>query len=296
MLSYQHIFHAGNTADIFKHLTLILILKNFLKKEKPFVVFDSHSGNGVYDFSDERTQKTGEAEDGIKKLLKNSSKIENDDEAFEIFRDYLKIERLYLNKNLYAGSPEIERLFMRECDEIHLSELHPESISLLKENLASPTLTSKKNLPKIHIHERDGWETVSSLVPPKNKETGKIIRGLIFMDPSFEDASDYENSAKAFETIHKKWSAAVFALWYPILNKKKSLLSDMKRKIKAEATKGTESEIIDIEFLTKKESDIPSDEKASMIGSGMLIANPPYLLKEKLEKAVNFLKNITFNC
>lgn len=295
MLSYQHIYHAGNSADIFKHLTLTLILDSLSKKDKPFTVFDSHAGNGFYSFEDERTEKTGEKNEGILKLLKNSAVIENDDKAFDIFLKYLKIQRLYLNKKLYAGSPEIERLSMKSQDHLNLCELHPESVAALKKNMGTPTLTEKKDLPQIHIHERDGWETINALIPPKYTDganKGKTMRGLVFMDPSFEDESDYLNCAKTFDAMHKKWNSGIFALWYPVLTKKKSLLADMKRKIIATAGSAPTTPVFDIQFLTKEESDIDRTEKAAMIGSGMLIVNPPFQIEEKLRYAVEVLGKI----
>lgn len=286
MLSYQHIYHAGNHADILKHLTLSVILDSLNKKDKDYVVFDTHAGSGFYSLNDERAEKTGENKEGILNLLRNSAKIENDDAAFDAAFQYLKIQRLYANKEKYAGSPEIERLMMRENDQLILSELHPQAFEELKSNMKTEPLTGKKTLPQIHLHNRDGWETAKALSPVK--KDGKTLRGLILMDPSFEDESDYEKCADAFEAVHKKWSTGIFALWYPILNKKKTLLADMKRRIKAFALSTSKSEVLDLQLIVKDESELK--ENNSLLGSGLFIVNPPYLLEEKVNSVLKILK------
>ena len=129
MLSYQHIFHAGNHADILKHFVLFQVLNSLNKKEKPYTFFDTHSGSGLYDLLDSRSLKTGEAGKGIIQLLTSTK---NDGKTFdsELFSQFLSFIESYTSKNLYPGSPEIERKLMRPQDFLILSELHPQETVL----------------------------------------------------------------------------------------------------------------------------------------------------------------------
>ena len=139
MLSYQHIFHAGNHADLLKHTVLIQVLKSLNKKDKPYTFFDTHSGSGLYDLTDNRSLKTGEAEKGIVSLQNREGELP------QSFADYLSFVKAYLNDSRYPGSPEIERSFMRSHDTLILSELHPQEIENLRENMKRPCNSHSSN-------------------------------------------------------------------------------------------------------------------------------------------------------
>ena len=171
MLSYQHEYHAGNFADVLKHCCLLEILSSLAQKEKPFTIIDTHAGSSIYSLNDERILKTLEAENGIKKL-------------FQFTRDrqtplphsvslYLEKESPFIQNDSYAGSPELERQFIRENDVLHLVELHPEAHEKLQLNIKNH---AEKN-QSVHIHKADSFATLNALTPPK------IKRGLILCDP-----------------------------------------------------------------------------------------------------------------
>ena len=134
MLSYQHAFHAGNHADILKHLVLTAVIRALSKKEKPFTYFDTHSGSALYDLLDNRSQKTGEAALGITRLM-NDSKDEKISGSHPLLSDYLSLIERYYSRNFYPGSPEIARMLSRPQDYIVLSELHPREVEKLKNNI-----------------------------------------------------------------------------------------------------------------------------------------------------------------
>ena len=169
MLSYQHIFHAGNHADILKHSVLISVLDSLNKKEKPYTFFDTHSGSGFYDLTDSRSLKTGEAQKGIEVLSKKAGDSKVDSPFPSALSRYLYFVTPYLKDQRYPGSPEIERALMRNMDTLILSELHPQEIENLRANMKSPCLGSKTELPAIQIHKRNGWEMVKALTPPATK-------------------------------------------------------------------------------------------------------------------------------
>ena len=186
MLSYQHEYHFGNHADILKHLTLTLILSHLNEKTKPYSLIDAHAGAGRYSISDERNEKTGEFSRGVSLLLSQM----NDNLNKEPFKTYFDMCRAYADKNCYAGSPEIMRCCARECDSITLMELHPQEIEKLKDNMKLPTLYGSPKAQKIAIHHRNSYEGVLAITPPEPK------RGLLLLDPSYEETSDFENVAE----------------------------------------------------------------------------------------------------
>ncbi|MBQ5449137.1 MAG: 23S rRNA (adenine(2030)-N(6))-methyltransferase RlmJ, partial [Treponema sp.] len=209
MFSYQHEYHAGNHADIFKHVCLTLILEILCKKDKPFTVIDMHAGSALYALNDERLLKTGEAESGIKKLFEFCSI--HSITLPEGMKEYLKAEEPYLKNGLYAGSPEIARLYMRNGDALFLTEMHPQAAKNLEENMKMTLLRTREDgscaeekCPvKAVIKIEDSYTALNALTPPK------IKRGLILCDPSYEDASDYKKVTEAIKNAHKKWNTAV---------------------------------------------------------------------------------------
>lgn len=290
MLSYQHIFHAGNHADILKHIALTILLKSLNKKEKPYTVFDSHSGSGRYNLNDERALKTNEAESGIFLLLKELS---NKTELPEPLSDYLELVKNCLAEGFYPGSPEIEKRLMRKDDCLILSELHPQEIENLRANIKKPSASENHsaNAPSVHIHFRDGFETLHALTPPE------IKRGLVLIDPSYEETSDYINCAKIIAEVHERWSTSIIALWYPVLEHRKNDLKIMKDKITASVkTSKNSAEIIDVQLVLKddraakkqaaEKSSGDSKAHAHLLGSGMFVVNAPWKFAEDISLAM----------
>ncbi len=274
MLSYQHIFHAGNHADILKHFVLFQVLNSLNKKEKPYTFFDTHSGSGLYDLLDSRSQKTGEASKGIIQLLSKAK----EKSTSSIFNDYIAFIAKYTSRNLYPGSPEIERSLMRPQDSLILSELHPQEIENLRHNICQ-----KEGSPQIKIHNRNGWEMIKALTPPATK------RGAVLIDPSYEETADYIDAAQTICAIHKKWSNGIIMLWYPLLAHREADIEGMLNEICNFArTQNNNIEISDLRLCVygKEEKDLPR-----LYGSGMLILNSPWKLKEETESAIAFIKN-----
>ena len=204
MLSYQHAYHAGNHADILKHCILTFVLNHLNSKDKPYTFYDTHSGSGIYDLLDNRSCKTGEAQKGILQLFHS-----NEQNMPELLTQYLKLTSVYLEQNLYPGSPEIERALMRSKDTLILSELHPQEIENLRENMKKHA-SQKADEPSIQIHNRNGWEMLKALTPPKT------VRGAVLIDPSYEEEKDYKDAAETIISVNKKWSSGIILLWYPL--------------------------------------------------------------------------------
>jgi len=329
MLSYRHAFHAGNHADVFKHTLLVMLLERFNAKETPYTVIDTHAGSARYDLNDERALKTLDAQSGILKLLETARYVETQSPAreqpapessatsrvdsqpshkscesalrelllskcpsgFIDFQKYLLFAKVCLDAGFYPGSPEIERAFMRAKDCLILSELHSDEIGALQRNMRL-NAANAETAPAVHIHHRDGFEALRALTPPKTK------RGIVFCDPSYEDASDWERAANALIETHKRWAGATLALWYPLVAVKKIERDAMKQKIIA-GIKGwkTERGILDALLCVNTENshresalkDVNHSEPPRLYGSGMLVVNPPWKIDDELAVVLPYL-------
>lgn len=277
MLSYQHAFHAGNHADLLKHYVLAFVLNSLNKKDKPYTFFDTHSGSGLYDLYDNRSLKTGEAKLGIQKLLEN---IENAPVELEA---YLKLVKEYTDKNMYPGSPEIERRLLRSQDTLILSELHPQEIENLRRNMLHPVFNTEGNNTIPKIHNRSGWEMLKALTPPATK------RGAVLIDPSYEESADYINAAETICEVNKKWSNGIIMLWYPLLAHRESEIEAMITSITNSAKQiNANIEISNLQLCVydKEDTDLPR-----LYGSGMLVINSPWKLEEEAQKVISYISN-----
>ena len=297
MLSYQHIFHAGNHADLLKHTVLVQVLKALNKKDKPYTFFDTHSGSGLYDLTDNRSLKTGEAEKGIS-VFSNVQMAS----APEAFASYMDFVRPYLKDSRYPGSPEIERSLMRSQDVLILSELHPQEIENLRENMKNPKYKKEgDSSPSVQVHNRNGWEMLKALTPPATK------RGAVLIDPSYEESADYIDAAETILAVHKKWSNGIIMLWYPLLAHREGEIESMLDRITEGArTVNQNIEIADFRlevFDKAAHKEVSLEEfRASgaagetknpprLYGSGMLVLNTPWKLKEEIEAAISYIKS-----
>ncbi len=280
MLSYQHEYHAGNHADILKHICLVRILQSLCRKEKPFTVIDSHAGAGVFSLEDERILKTGEADGGIKKLMSHIMEYTPEmTDVPEAISAYIEAEKKYYDKSTYAGSVELERLFLRNCDKHFIIEKHPQAVEKLK------ILIETDSDVKTTLLNSDSYEQLNALTPPQ------IKRGLVLCDPSYEDASDYVNVTNALKTVRKKWNTAIIALWYPLLSRRKNETAQMLSALEDFSKLGTmPCESFRCELIVKKQESISEESKAHLYGSGMLIINPPWKLKDEMTEVVEYLK------
>ena len=282
MLSYQHSYHAGNHADILKHYVLSYVLDYLNKKDKPYTFFDTHSASGVFDLLDNKSLKTSEAQNGILKLLKQKDFPSEFNIYFDVIKEPLK-------NNIYYGSPKIEEHFIRQQDTLILSELHPTEFQNLKQNFHN-------SLKNVQIHNRNGWEMIKALTPPKTK------RGAVLIDPSYEQKEDYEIASKTVSFLNKKWSNGIILLWYPLLKYRENEINLMLDEIcKSVKENNQNAEILNLQLcIASKDShtEVELSENAQvnkiprLYGSGMLVINAPYLLKENTEHVITYLETL----
>ncbi|PJI91230.1 23S rRNA (adenine2030-N6)-methyltransferase [Yoonia maricola] len=247
MLSYQHIYHAGNLADVHKHSMLAWALSYMIRKDKPLSYLETHAGRGLYDLQDDAALKTGEAAKGI--ALAQS--------WFPSDHPYVQVlDRIHAKHgaSAYPGSPLIAAESLRPVDTIHLSELHPQEFAALENNMG----------PYGGIfRQKDGWEMAMSLCPPEPR------RGLLLIDPSFEVKSDYDTIPGTIAKLHRKWGVGVIMLWYPILTDAPH--APMINALQA-AVPGA---------VTHEVRFPPARPGHHMVGSGLFAVNAPYGFTEE---------------
>ena len=195
-MNYRHAYHAGNHADVLKHLTLSRIFALLAKKEAPFAYLDSHAGIGLYDLSADQASRTGEYLQGIARLWQAA-------DVPPLCDDYLRVVR-ELNPDgqlrYYPGSPELARQLSREQDRLHCNEKHPEDGQLLKENMHFDR--------RVAVHLGEGWHVPRALLPTREK------RVVLLIDPPFEQADELERCVVALNETIGRMRQAIVAIWY----------------------------------------------------------------------------------
>lgn len=246
MLSYQHAYHAGNLADVHKHATLAWVLSYLTRKDKPLSYIETHGGRGLYDLEAEEALKTGEAAAGIEAVADWFAPAHP-------YADMLAACRAENGDTNYPGSPWIASHMLRGDDVLHVAELHPFERSILE-----------IIVPGVHVHGMDGFDMAYSLCPPTPR------RGLMLVDPSYELKEDYLNIPRHFAKIARSWPVGVLMLWYPILVDQRH--RGMTRALARELPQALFHEV----------AFPPARDGHGMVGSGMMVVNPPWGLDEEL--------------
>ncbi|WP_132862119.1 23S rRNA (adenine(2030)-N(6))-methyltransferase RlmJ [Shimia isoporae] len=251
MLSYQHIFHAGNLADVHKHALMATALEYLTQKPKPLSYLETHSGRGVYQLDSPEAVKTGEARVGIEAV---SNWFDKD----HPYARALEQVRVQHGDATYAGSPAIASTLLRDIDKIQLAELHPRECGALKDAMA---------MHSVRVYEQDGFEMAQALCPPTPR------RGIILIDPSYEIKADYAAIPKFISKLHRKWNVGIVALWYPILtdNPHAPMLKAL--------------EDLSLPKALRHEVRFPAAREGHrMVGSGMFFVNAPFGLQDECDR------------
>ncbi|QIW15874.1 rRNA methyltransferase [Pasteurellaceae bacterium RH1A] len=262
MLSYRHSFHAGNHADVLKHLVLTLILTSLKQKDKGFFYLDTHSGVGRYSLHSFEAEKTSEYIEGIARLW------ERDDLPEEVALYLKEIKKINRGKlRYYAGSPLLAVQQLREQDRALLTELHPSDYPLLRQEFSKT--------PNVVTKRENGYQQLKAALPPKEK------RGLVLIDPPYELKEDYELVVKAIQEGYKRFATGVYAIWYPVVLRQHS-----KRIVRGLQETGIRK-ILQIELAVRPDSD-----QRGMTASGMIVINPPWQLESQMKKVLPYLVDV----
>jgi 23S rRNA (adenine2030-N6)-methyltransferase len=255
-VNYQHAFHAGNFADVHKHVVLARILVHLRIKPAAFRVIDTHAGVGRYDLRSSEATRGGEWQNGIKRLWDGSPGPALKD----FLSPYLEaVSALNPGGRLrtYPGSPAIVQSLLRRQDRLIACELEPRAANALKH-----TLHGDHRAKALSI---DGWTALGAYVPPKER------RGLVLVDPPFEQTDDFTRLSNELAATHRKWPTGIFLLWYPI--KDRDAPDALARRLRKLAMPA----VLRSELMLG-----PSTSDGGLIGSGLILVNPPYKLDAEL--------------
>lgn len=260
-MNYRHAFHAGNFADVIKHLVLVRILTYLHEKPAAFRVIDSHAGAGRYDLTGEEATRGGEWLTGIARVMQ--ARFSQD--AGALIAPYLDIVRAFNppgKLEAYPGSPLIARALLRPQDRMVACEVAPAPRKQLIDAL--------RRDEQARVVDLDGWTALPAFVPPNER------RGLVLIDPPFEQPDEFDRLARVFAESFAKWPTGIFMLWYPVKNRRAT--DALARQVAtASSAKGATDKCLRLEF-----SVAPAAEGQGLVSSGLLIVNPPWTLAAEL--------------
>ncbi|MEE8272261.1 MAG: 23S rRNA (adenine(2030)-N(6))-methyltransferase RlmJ [Alphaproteobacteria bacterium] len=263
-MNYRHAFHAGSAADVFKHAVLTLLLLALRAKDRPFAVLDTHAGLGRYDLTAAEARKTGEFRRGIARLLAAPAPPAP-------VEPYLDIVRAANDGGpdlaVYPGSPAITQALLRPDDRLMLVDLHPAAVAALR--------AAFRGDRRVSIHRRAGYEALAALLPPVPR------RGLVVVDPPFEVADEFARMVAGVVAAARRWPTGLYALWYPI--KLRGAIDGFHGEL---AMTGLRRQLV-VELTAR-------GGPPGLIGSGMVLVNPPWRLADRLAELLPALGAILY--
>ena len=276
MFSYRHAFHAGNHADVLKHMVLIAIMRHLTQKDTALTVFDTHAGAGLYRLDGDYAETSGEAAEGFLRLIA-AKPLPN--ALAPVLQDYLDLVASFNtagSHKIYPGSPFIVQSLLRERDKLKLFELHPTDAKTLSANVAQ--LDAGR---QVAVLREDGFEGLKKFLPPPAR------RALVLSDPSYEIKTDYARVVAMVADSLTRFATGTYAVWYPLIPRPEA--HDVPRKLKTLAAKAGKAWLN--ASLTVKSSKLTANDAGEVIrpglpASGMFVINPPHTLKAALGLAL----------
>jgi 23S rRNA (adenine2030-N6)-methyltransferase len=270
-MNYQHAFHAGNFADVHKHIVLTRVLDHLRQKPAAFRVVDTHAGAGRYELFGPQAARSGEWRDGIGRLFAMPrSGAAGTDAAQTLIAPYLDIVAA-LNPGgllrLYPGSPLIVKALLRRQDRLIACELEPSAAASLESVLRGDARAKALAM--------DGWMALFANIPPKER------RGLVVIDPPYEESMDFARLSETLAQAHRKWANGVYLLWYPI--KARAAPDALARRLRRLAV----PKILRCELTIA-----PPRADGALAGSGLIIVNPPFPLQRELQVVLPVLTRL----
>ena len=264
MLAYRHAFHAGNHADVLKHLVLMLVLRYMNQKDKPYRFVDTHAGAGGYSLEGRYAQKKGEFEQGVARLWDR-------DDLPQSLTDYVALVRQFNAGGKlaqYPGSPAIAQMTLRPQDQMRLFELHPTDHRILAAYLGEQR--------GVEVRMADGFDNLKSTLPPSSR------RGVVLIDPSYEGHHDYGRVIATLRDALTRFAEGVYLVWYPQVSKVEA--AQLPKRLEAVAPKGWLHARLSVQ--------VPDMQGFGLAGSGMFVINPPYTLHDELAAVLPTLVDV----
>ncbi|MDL2339377.1 MAG: 23S rRNA (adenine(2030)-N(6))-methyltransferase RlmJ [Pseudomonadota bacterium] len=268
MLAYRHAFHAGNHADVLKHITLCLVLRHMNLKDKSYRMIDTHAGAGGYSLEGQYAQKKGEYLQGVARLWERQKTL---DDLPEAVADYMALVRQFNpdgQLEQYPGSPAFAQMLLRSQDQLRLYELHPTDHRILESYLGT--------VKGAEVKDTDGFDGLKSQVPPSSR------RAVVLMDPSYEGHGDYSKVIASLREAILRFPEGVYMVWYPQVSKLEA--AQLPRRLEGLAPKGWLHARLTVQQ--------PDSQGFGLAGSGMFILNPPYTLHDQLLTVLPYLTEV----
>ena len=276
MLSYRHAFHAGNHADVLKHMVIIQLMRYLGQKDPAYMVIDTHAGAGVYALDGDYASKNAEYETGIAKLWDRK-------DLPAMVKEYVDLVRS-LNPSgkmrYYPGSPYCAEKTMREQDRLRLFEMHPSEVKVLEDNFrkleahaAAQGQRPAARGKRVMVYRGDGFQGLKALLPPPSR------RGLVLIDPPYEDKRDYTHVAQVLADALTRFPTGTYAVWYPVLHRNES--RQLPERLKRLGAKSWLNVTLAIHG--------PAPDGFGLHNSGMFILNPPWTLEAQLKEVMPYL-------
>lgn len=262
MLSYRHAFHAGNHADVLKHFVLVEILRYYNRKDKPWWYVDTHAGAGCYSLESDKAGKTGEFADGVGRLWQRTDLPP----GLSPYLDAVTQFNPHGHLTFYPGSPAIAMTLLRAQDRMRLFELHPADASLLER-------TFERDTDRVQVRKADGFSGLRSLLPPASR------RAVVLIDPPYEVKDDYRSVVTVVDDAMRRFPGGTYIVWYPMLARTEA------RQLPERLARLAPSSWLDVRLAVRA----PSRDGLGMLGSGLFIVNPPWVLPETLEAVLPWL-------
>jgi len=264
MLAYRHAFHAGNHADVLKHIVLMLVLRHMNAKPKPYRYVDTHGGAGGYSLEGRYAQKKGEYERGIGRLWTRT-------DLPETVADYVALVRRFNPDGVlaqYPGSPALAQMLLRPHDQLRAFELHPTEQKILRATLAAT--------PEAIAYDGDGFAGLKSQLPPSSR------RAAVLIDPSYEGNADYGRVVATLREAMARFASGVYMVWYPQVSKLEA--ASLPKRLEALAPKGWLHARLSVQQ--------PDAQGFGLAGSGMFVINPPHALAGQLQAVLPWLVDV----
>lgn len=279
MFSYQHAFHAGNHADVLKHVVLIQTLAYAIQKEAPVFYVDTHAGSGVYSLKGAQAQKSAESETGIHKLWPEKEVPAHIADYLNLIHEMNPSGRL----QYYPGSPFIAEKVLRSHDRLRLYELHPAEIQNLAKNFQE--LAKQEQLgggrpagrgKRVIVDRNDGFAALKAVLPPPGR------RAVVLIDPPYENKMDYQKVVESMADAMKRFPTGTYLIWYPVLQRHES------QRFAERLKKTVNQEWLNVTLSIGSQT----PDGFGLVSSGMFVVNPPWKLAEELKETMPYLVSV----
>ena len=265
-MNYRHAFHAGNFADVFKHAVVTRVLVHLKEKVSAFRVIDTHAGAGLYDLAGPEARRTLEWKSGIGRL-RSVTLAEPIRSLLSPYLDIVAALNTDGDLRRYPGSPTLALRLLRPQDRLLASELEPKTAAILRRSIGADKRAS--------VVEIDGWTALNAYIPPIER------RGLVIVDPAYEDSDEFARLAESFEGAYGKWPSGIYVLWYPI--KTRTAPQALARRLHKIGI----AKVLRAELLVEATNDA-----GRLIGAGLIVVNPPWKLHQELKMLLPALADV----